>query len=236
MADISQQTLASIVTDNHHTVSVLEKYHLDFCCRGKRKLTEACDEIGIEVETILQELKDVAAAGKIKSMPFAEMTAEELISHILTRHHFYVKQSMPVIYMHLEKVAQKHGERFPYMIQVFDLFAEIQEEMTAHMQKEELILFPRIKETEKIFLGGGNREPHAHFINAPIAVMENEHEHAGAIMSRIRTLTNDYTAPDSACTTFRISLKELKEFEADLHEHVHLENNILFPKAQSMVA
>ena len=230
----TEQTLASIVSNNHQAVPVLEKYQLDFCCKGKRSLAEACAEKGLDTGAIVQELEQRTAT-KQNSMPFTSMSAEQLISHILIHHHFYVKQSMPTIIGHLEKVAGKHFDRFPYMIGVLNLFREVEAEMTLHMHKEEAILFPRIKEMEALLLKDRNAKfPKGH-INGPIIVMEMEHEQAGDALSRIRELTNDYTAPADACTTFRVSLAELKEFEEDLHKHVHLENNILFPLAKRML-
>ena len=168
-------------------------------------------------------------------MPFTETNAEQLINHILVRHHFYVKQAMPLIYMHLEKVANKHGERFPYMKEVFRLFEIIQKEMNLHMHKEELVLFPRIKEVEQKLWINPSPGVTANYIDGPIFEMETEHEHAGDILYKIRELTNNYSVPEGACTTFKVALAELKEFEDDLHEHVHLENNILFPKARHFV-
>jgi regulator of cell morphogenesis and NO signaling len=236
MLPIEQQTLASIVKNDLRAVPVLEKYDLDFCCKGKRLLANAFAEKGISVETIVLELETAIVPVKEKSMPFALMTAEQLIGHILIHHHFYVRQSMPLIYMHLEKVKSKHGERFPYMNEVFQLFSQIKDEMTSHMEKEALILFPRIKELENLTADKEGGRFQQHLISKPIAMMETEHDHAGDIMFKIRALTNLYTAPEGACTTFKISLAELKEFEEDLHVHVHLENNILFPRAQQLVA
>jgi len=235
MKDISKHTLASIVTNNHHVVPVLEKYELDFCCRGKRTLADACIEKKIELERIELELESVMMTGGGKSMPYTEMSTEKLINHILVRHHFYVKQAMPLIYMHLEKVANKHGDRYPYMKEVFLLFEILQKEMNLHMQKEEKILFPRIKEMEQKFTQMSSSDVPANFIIAPISVMETEHEHVGDILYKIRKLTSNYAIPEGACTTFKVVLAELKEFEDDLHEHVHLENNILFPKALNFV-
>ena len=232
METIYGQTLASLVKENHQIVPVLEKYNLDFCCRGKRSLQEACMEKGLEVKNVAAELEAVVLSPRTDRIPFEEMSAEQIISHILVHHHFYVKQAMPLIYMHLEKVATKHGTHYPYMKQVFDLFSEIQDEMISHMQKEETVLFPRIKELENLHLENSRTEFPANYLKAPITVMENEHEHAGDILFKIRELTNNYSTPADACTSFRVSLAELKEFEDDLHEHVHIENNILFPKAQ----
>ena len=235
MTNIAEQTLATIVTNNHFTVPVLEKYDLDFCCKGKRTLADACAEKGISIEAISEELENSSLTPTNK-MPFTEMTADQLISYILIHHHFYVKQSMPTIIGHLEKVAAKHGDRFPYMVEVLALFRDIEAEMTMHMHKEEVILFPRIKEIDALQQTNQHSNLVAGYITAPIQVMELEHEHAGDVLYKIRSLTNNYTPPADACTTFQVSLAELKEFEEDLHRHVHLENNLLFPMAEKMFA
>lgn len=235
MENISTQTLASIVTRSSASVPVFEKYSLDFCCNGKRTLAEACNAKGLSVNEIAAELTLLMQPRAANQLPFEEMTADQMISYILIHHHFYVKQSMPQIIYHVEKVANKHGERFPYMIEVLQLFKEIQEEMTAHMHKEEVILFPRIKELELLFTKGNLNEAAKIAIAGPISVMMAEHDHAGNLLYRIRELTNNYEAPEGACTTFKVSLTELKEFEEDLHKHVHLENNHLFINATDML-
>ncbi len=236
MTNITGQTLASIVSYNHQAVPVLEKYHLDFCCKGKRTLAEACVEKGLAADTIAEEILNRINKDEGSHFPFNSMNAEQLISYILIKHHFYVKQSMPTILSHLERVAQKHGDRFPYMVKVFVLFKEVCAELTSHMQKEELILFPRIKEIEAVSSIGQNKKFTEGYIAGPIQVMEMEHDRAGEILYKIRQLTNSYTPPADACTTFRVSLAELKEFEEDLHKHVHLENNLLFPLAEKLLA
>lgn len=235
MTNISEKTLATIVTENNHVVPVLEKYDLDYCCKGKRTLSQACHEKGVNLEDIVEELQQYSAVDEKLHLPFTSMNAEQLISYILIHHHFYVKQSMPAIINHLEKVAAKHGDHFPYMPKVLKLFSEIQEEMTAHMEKEELVLFPRIKGLEMLF---NKNEPASiadNYIHAPIQAMEAEHDHAGDLLSQIRQLTCNYSVPAEACTTFKVSLAELNEFEKDLHQHVHLENNLLFPLANKML-
>ncbi|MEO7292893.1 MAG: iron-sulfur cluster repair di-iron protein [Ginsengibacter sp.] len=231
MTNIAEQTLASMVTGNHQVVPLLEKYNLDFCCKGKRTLAQACAEKGIKIESITEELKSLTDAAGKGHMPFTEMNAEQMISYILIHHHFYVKQSMPTIFSHLHKVATKHGDKFPYMKKVYDLFVIIMREMTLHMEKEESALFPRIKEAERLYNSNRSSEILSGYITVPVEAMEADHEEAGDIMYQIRTLTNNYTPPQDACTTFKVTLEELKEFEEDLHRHVHLENNILFPKA-----
>ncbi len=231
MPTLAEQTLAGIVTDNHQAAAVFEKYNLDFCCKGKRTLKEVCDERSINTDEILSELNAASCAVNSRQMPFTEMTAEQLVNHILVKHHFYVKQALPRIQNHIQKVASKHGELFPYMEEVSELFYKVNEDMTDHMRKEELVLFPRIRQIEHALSRNGSAGITDLFISGPIQVMEMEHDRAGDLMYRIRALTANYAAPEKACTTFRVCLAELKEFEEDLHEHVHLENNILFPKA-----
>ena len=234
MTNFANNTLASIVTSHHQVVPVLEKYHLDFCCKGKRTLSEACKEKGLSLEAILQEL-EISTASENTRLAVSDMNADQLIGYILLQHHFYVKQTMPIIINHLEKVVNKHGENFPYMVEVLNLFLIINEEMLSHMYKEENILFPRIKQVAAEFAIDEKTSYSPDYINGPISVMEQEHDHAGTILYTIRELTNTYTPPESACTTFKVVLSELKEFEEDLHRHVHLENNILFPLANKLL-
>jgi regulator of cell morphogenesis and NO signaling len=235
MTNFAEQTLATIVTQNHQTVAVLEKYHLDFCCKGKRTLAEACNEKGLSIENVLKELDNIGTIEDKKFMPFSAMTAEQLISYILIHHHFYVKQNMPTILLHIKKVVEKHGDSFPYMRKVLQLFIAIKEEMELHMQKEEMVLFPRIKEIETLVVNKQQIKLASSYINGPINMMEMEHEHAGNTLYDIRQLTKNYTPPQQACTTFKVCMIELKEFEENLHRHVHLENNLLFPLAQKLL-
>jgi regulator of cell morphogenesis and NO signaling len=235
MLKYKDHTLAAIVADRHQAAAVFEKYHLDFCCKGKRTLQEACSEKNIAVEPILEELQQVFEPGfVVEDQLLSNMSVSELTDYIVLKHHVFVKHAMPVIYQHLYRVATKHGDRFPYMQQVFNLFSSVQLEMDSHMQKEEAVLFPRIKEVDKPqeqklpLVSDG-------YISQPIHMMEREHEEAGELMAQIRNLTNDYTPPANACTTFRISMAELRAFEEDLHCHIHLENNILFPRIAKMM-
>lgn len=228
MKNIEQQTLSSIVLEHHQLIPVFEKYNLDFCCRGKRTLAEACEEKQLRLEGVVTEL-EVALRDTAPQQPFAEMSAEQLIGYIILHHHFYVRQSIPLIAGHIEKVVSKHGDRYPYMQIVQQLFGEVQDDLLPHMFKEEHILFPRIKEVMSDSAAAGQFP--AAYINAPVALMETEHDAAGQLMFAIRELTNNYTPPQDACTTHRVCLDELRAFEDDLHRHVHLENNILFPMA-----
>lgn len=226
MNELLNKTLSQIVTENYQAARVFEKYGLDFCCKGKRPLKEACVEKQIGEDSLLLELQDVLTA-RNTAFDFNNMSLIELSEYIVRVHHSYCKTNMPVILGYAMRVATKHGSNFPYMIEVYDLFAGLKEEMDHHMLKEEKILFPRIKQMEMAEPSQQGIE----FLQAPIDVMEEEHDRAGYIMHRVRKLTSNYTPHPQACTTHRLLIDSLKAFEEDLHQHVHLENNILFPKA-----
>lgn len=235
MITYSQETLSNIVLNDHRTATVLEKHRLDFCCRGKRTLLEACGGNEELTNQIVTELESAAGDACAIHMPFSEMTADQLIAHILVHHHFYVKKIMAPLCTHLEKVAVKHGSRYPHMIEVFQLFVEVSNEMAVHMQKEENILFPAIKQAEAAYKSNSVTLRDRSVIEGATVAMETEHDHAGELMRRINELTKGYTAPQDACTTHRLSLAELKHFEEDLHIHVNLENNLLFPLAKKFI-
>jgi len=224
------KSLGQIVNDNHKAASVFEKYGLDFCCKGKRSLQEACIEKSLPVEKLLSELQAINNSGEIP-VAWDKMSLTQLADYIISRHHAYVKAEMPQIFAYLERVATKHGDRHPEMRKVFELFSIIKKEMEEHMDKEELILFPRIEAAEEGILENKAANMNVFYVQHPIQVMEAEHEKAGQLLSEIRELTSNYTPPNDACTTYRLSFAALQAFESDLHQHVHLENNILFPGA-----
>lgn len=230
MNELASRTLAQIVTGNHRTAAVFEKYRLDFCCRGKRSLQQACSEQNISVEELLNKL-DEASGTYQTAFPFDKLTLSQLVDHIVSAHHAYVKTESAQLLAYAEKVASKHGQHHPELMKIFQLIAAIKEEMTMHMQKEELVLFPRIKELENF-----SKREHADikisvsYLQEPITMMEREHDHAGELLAEIRQESSNFTPPSDACTTYKLLFASLQAFEMDLHQHVHLENNILFPK------
>lgn len=232
MTELSAKSLAQIVTSNHKAAMVFEKYQLDFCCKGKRTLQQACAENDIQVEEVVSDLEKTGLDdGNSIHVDFEKLTVAQLADYIVSTHHSFVKKEMPAILGYLQKVSSKHGERHPEVVKVFQLFHSVCEEMELHMKKEEVILFPRIKEIESHHEQGKELMISPSYLQAPIQMMEQEHDHAGALLAEIRALTNNYEPPVDACTTFRLSYACLQAFELDLHQHVHLENNILFPKA-----
>lgn len=234
MQEIKELTLAQIVNSNHKTANVFEKYHLDFCCKGKRTLMQACTEQQIPMTEITAELENVLQTENAV-IEFENMSLTQLCEYIVNTHHAYVKKELPLIFSYLQKVSAKHGERHTELKKIFELFTAVKEEMEGHMKKEELILFPRIKELEKLMENKkGNFQLNIGYLRSPITTMEQEHDHAGSLLNEIRIFSKDYNPPLDACTTYRLSFAVLQAFELDLHQHVHLENNILFPKSISM--
>lgn len=232
MNELMTKTLAQIVKEDHRAASVFEKYHLDFCCKGKRSLQQACAEGLLSADELIAALDNTVKPDSYSvHLNYDLMSLSQLVDYIVATHHNYVKQEMPQIQSYLERVASKHGDRHPEMRKVAEIFAAVKEEMEEHMQKEETILFPRIKETEKQSKEPDKIKLSISFLQSPIYMMEEEHDHAGAAMAEIRELTNNYNPPGDACTTYRLCFAALQAFETDLHQHVHLENNILFPKA-----
>jgi len=229
---LSSLSLAQIVNNNHQAASVFEKYHLDFCCKGKRSLEKACAEQQLSVSKVTEDLENIFTKDNHSTVDFEKMNLAQLADYIVQTHHAYVKNEMPQIHAYLQKISSKHGERHPELYKIFQTFNAVKEEMEGHMKKEELILFPRIKELQKLADNeNANLQLNITYLQSPITVMEQEHDHAGNLLNDIRILSNDYIPPQDACTTYRLSFAALKAFELDLHQHVHLENNILFPKA-----
>ena len=230
--ELANITLSEIVKDNFHTAAIFEKYNLDFCCNGKKTLADACTEKGVDSENIINEIKSQSSSETKEEIKPDDWELDFLISYIINNHHSYVNRMLPVILAHTQKVVSVHEERHPETKKIAAIFASINVEMKHHMMKEEKILFPHIIRLVGLSNNGsGEGTPYFGTIKNPIAMMETEHQSAGDGMSEIRNLTNNYTPPTDACETYKISFKELKEFEEDLHMHVHLENNILFPKA-----
>ena len=235
MNDIMTKSLAQIVNNNHRAATVFEKYQLDFCCKGKRTLQQACQEKDLKIEDVVADLETTEQGKSDKaSANYDQLSLAQLSEYIVMTHHSYVKKEMPQILTYLQKVASKHGERHPEMWKVFALFVAVKEEMEQHMQKEEQVLFPRIQETEKWVNEGKEMRINHTYLQAPINMIEQEHDHAGGMLAEINKLTNNYQPPADACTTYKLSFAALQAFEMDLHQHVHLENNILFPKAMQL--
>ena len=229
-----ETTVGAIVAEDFRTAAVFHEFGIDFCCGGRRTLAEACRERSLEPEAVLSALARSCSVPGIAPR-FDEWSPETLIGYIVGTHHAYVRQALPVLIAHTRKLAAAHGSRHPELHDVARLTQQVAGEMFSHMIKEEQILFPYIAAAAES-ADNGRPAPRAPFgsIENPIAMMEAEHDAAGAAMAEIRMLTGGFVPPADGCTTYRVTLLELEAFEQDLHTHVHLENNILFPRARRL--
>lgn len=223
------ETVGEIAARDMRKAALLKKLGIDFCCGGKRSLEEACQEQGLDVHRVKQELEDSGnqpVAGP--QLDFNSWNPSFLADYIVNVHHGYVKSSSPLLLELSEKVAAHHGANIKSLLVVRNKIYELIQELTTHMKKEEQILFPYIKQQEnKSACSIVKPEP----VRKIISVMEQDHDVAGELTREIRHLTNDYTPPADACNSISLLFHKLEEFENDLLQHVHLENNILFPRA-----
>jgi regulator of cell morphogenesis and NO signaling len=228
----NDETLGQIAAKDLRKAEVFKKYGLDFCCGGKKTVKQACTEKGLDVTKIEQELQQADNNPVTRPLPYGDWSLDFLADYIVNTHHSYVKKSLPEIRGFAAKVAQVHGSSHPELPAVQQLVEEVNRELTSHMLKEEKVLFPYIK--DQVAADNNEKSLQAiHFgtVQNPINMMEMEHEMVGKNMEEIRTLTNNYKLPDDACASYSLLFRMLDEFENDLHIHIHLENNILFPKA-----
>lgn len=228
----ADRTVGELVAEGPARSRVFEKYGIDYCCGGNKQLTEACISKGISVDEVLAELNEVdSAKSATEDADYNSMELDLLIDHIVSTHHAYLKLELPRLVGLARKVANAHGADDSRLLEVESVVRALTEELTAHMGKEEDILFPVIRE-----LVQSDTLPFMPFgtIANPIAAMESEHENAGNALQQLRALTDDHTPPDGACNSYRALLDGLRELELDTHQHIHKENNILFPKALAM--
>jgi len=234
----SGRTVRELAIEIPNATRTFEKLGIDYCCGGSKSLHDACVQAHIPVEQVLHELQQ---AGGLT--PTADTTAQGLangplsllVEHIIAKHHGYVKQEIPRLQQLLNKVVSVHGTLHPELEQIRIVFRGMAAELTSHMMKEERILFPFIVAMETA-VNNGQPKPRPAFgtVHNPIRMMVMEHDSAGASIKEISALSSNYEPPAGACFSYRTLFAALKEFETDLHKHVHLENNILFPRAMAM--
>jgi regulator of cell morphogenesis and NO signaling len=227
------KTLGQLVTERPARAHLFERLGLDYCCGGGKRLADAARGAGLDPSAVLRELDtwDAHSSGE-ENVDWSKATMTELADHIVAAHHGYLRDRLPTLAVMLEKVLRAHGQSHPELLELRQLFASLWAELDCHMVKEEEVLFPICRAMDR-------RDAMAHAgvpvapmsLHGPIGVMIQEHEDAGDALATMRALTQGYTPPEDACATYRALLAGLAELEADLHQHIHKENNILFPKA-----
>jgi len=226
-----------IAVANPGAKRVLEDAGVDYCCGGEKPLHDACMKAGVSAEEILNRLKENSKQVGPEDTNWATATLCDLTQHILAKHHKYVREAIARLTALLAKVKAKHGQNHPELAGIEERFFDLGQEMYSHMQKEEQILFPYIVTLERATME--KRKPEPPFFGAarnPIHMMMQEHDSAGELLREMRKLSGEYQAPREACESYRELYRSLEEFEADMHTHVHLENNILFPRTVELEA
>ena len=227
-----ESKVKDIALSNPAATQVLEDAGVDYCCGGEKSLHDACLHADVSAEEILQRLRENSKDVTSDDGNWISAPLHVLTQHIRETHHQYVRQAIARIQPLLDKVEVKHGGNYPEIAEIRTLFTQVGRDMIAHMQKEEQMLFPYIDALEKARNTNCSVEPpFFQTVKNPIRMMMKEHDAAGELVRRIRTTSSEYTAPIDACTSYKALYEALREFEADLHQHVHLENNILFPRA-----
>lgn len=221
------RTVGEIVAEMPSLARVFQSFKIDFCCQGGRTLREACQLKALAVETVVEQLEAGMQDKGNSGINPAQLPPVELVKHIVATHHAYLWNELPRLRAMTAKVAQVHGGHTPSLIEVDVVFGRMADELADHMTKEETVLFPAI-----LAMHHNGTAPLP--LDGPIACMLHEHDDAGAALSRIRFITNDFTPPAEACNTYRALFAGLLELEDDLHRHIHLENSVLFPAALAM--
>lgn len=230
--------VGQIAAQSLSAIRVLEDHGIDYCCGGNRALEEVCAEKGLDAGAILSELDQARHEAGASARDWNNAPAGELIQHILTTHHEYLRRELPRLAQRMAAVTKAHGEKHPDVVHpLSNTLAALTAELELHIRKEEMILFPFVERAEAAQMAGlPQMTPPFGTVANPIRMMEHEHDDAGQALAAIRRITGDFTLPADACNTYRALYAGLQELERDLHMHIHLENNILFPKALAMEA
>lgn len=226
------QIIGELVAKDYRTASVFKKYGIDFCCQGNRTIDEACQKKNIDSKSVVNDLDAIIQAQGENTTDYKSWPLDLLADYIEKKHHRYVVEKTAEILPYLDKICRVHGDRHPELFEINEHFNKTAGELAMHMKKEELILFPFVRKLAQAKQEGSNVvAPPFGTVQNPIEAMMQEHTNEGDRFRKIEELSNNYTPPQDACNTYGVTLGLLKEFEQDLHLHIHLENNILFPKA-----
>ena len=230
----SNTIIGDIVSVNFKTAQIFENNNIDFCCGGQVSLAEACEKSSVDLNKLIPELELLVQVSDPDSKYLDGLELDALCEYIVKRHHTYVSENIPFLRQKLQKLCEVHGESHPELFEVAELFGEGADNLTMHMQKEEIILFPHIANLVSQKKGEDSNSDLACGVLEPINQMISEHEIEGERFEKISTITQSYTPPADGCNTYQVAYKTLQEFEQDLHRHIHIENNILFKKAAKL--
>jgi regulator of cell morphogenesis and NO signaling len=226
---LTSTMIGDIVANDFRAAAVFDQFGIDFCCGGRRSLVEACRSAQADPKAVLDALAALPAGSGDDEA--TQWPVEQLVDYIVDTHHGYIRAALPTIDRYLAKLVEVHGSRHPELAHVRKCFNSMGDELRQHMMKEEQVLFPYVKDlAARGDSCGPMRSPFGTVAN-PIGMMEREHREAAHELRLMRELTDGYTPPADGCTTYAVCMQELARFEDDLHRHVHLENNILFPAA-----
>ena len=232
METLEKITIGEYVAKDFRTAAIFSKYGIDFCCKGNRTIEEACEKKGVDTDQLMDQINTVLATKNDSAIDFKTWPLDLLADYIEKTHHRYVEEKTQILLPFLDKLCKVHGANHPELFEINELFIGCAGELAQHMKKEELMLFPFIKKMAKAALAEEQiAKPQFGTVKNPIAMMMQEHETEGDRFVKIAALTNNYTPPADGCSTFRVTYAMLADFEQDLHKHIHLENNILFPSA-----
>jgi regulator of cell morphogenesis and NO signaling len=226
------KTIGEFVAEDYRTATVFEKYGVDFCCGGQVTLSATCREKGLDPAAIQREIELVKSEPVTRSQNYAAWELSFLADYIVNTHHAYLNENTGQIAAYAHKIAEVHGAHHPEVIEIATIFDKIAADMVGHLREEEEGLFPRVDAARKTGTPPEAKDRAA--IKASLEKLGHEHEEIGDAIHAIRHLAKDYAIPDDVCNTFVVTYQKLKEFEDDLHKHVHLENNILFLKAATL--
>ncbi|MFV0378969.1 MAG: iron-sulfur cluster repair di-iron protein [Mangrovibacterium sp.] len=223
--------IGDIVRENFKTARLFEANQIDFCCGGSISLEQACLKKQLDPNQLMAELNEIITQTDPDSAYFNSIELNDLCDYIEKRHHRYVNDTVPFLQTKLNKLVEVHGNTHPELIEIRELFEQAAGNLSAHMMKEELMLFPTIRKLVKLKKGELQETYMFGHIAQMIAVMNHEHQAEGERFEQISALSSGYSCPPDGCNTYRVGYETLREFEQDLHRHIHLENNILFEKA-----
>lgn len=233
MQQFLTKTVREIALEAPRTTRVFEEYKIDYCCHGDTPFSEACQRIGADPQVVMDKIDNILEADNLSdSNRLTGQSLTDLIDHILSTHHVFTKDEIESLTPLMAKVASRHGDHYGYLLELKSTFQKVCDDLGPHMMKEEMVLFPYIVELERNqALQISGRGPAFGTVANPVRMMKVEHEEVGELLAKMRELTNDYTLPDGACPSFTALYHRLGDFERDLHQHIHLENNLLFPRA-----